>query len=157
MEHRLFRKKSIERISSPEEIHGYVHVTTPRLWMLLGAIALLLVGFVVYAATATMENVLPIQVELARYDIPEEDRVEGEEAYYTYITAELPATLQDQVKTGMTVRLGNEKGSVTWIGVQYDGSMILDIVPEHPIPLPDGIYDAELVLESTTPISFLWN
>ena len=47
MENGLFRKKSLERISSPEELHDYMRVTSPRLWMILAAIVVLLVGFIV--------------------------------------------------------------------------------------------------------------
>ena len=46
----------METISSPEQLHDYMRVTSPRLWMLLGAIVVLLVGFIAYASTATMEN-----------------------------------------------------------------------------------------------------
>lgn len=153
----VFRKKSMERISSPEELHDYMRVTSPRLWMLLGAIAALLVGFIAYASTATMENVMPIKVELQSEEIPEADRVEGESDRFTWITAELPVTAKDQVELGMTVRIGEEEGKVSWMAAQSDGSLLLDIVPDHYIPLPDGEYDAELILESVTPISFLWS
>ena len=78
MENGLFRKKSMERISSPEELHDYMRVTSPRLWMILGAIVALLVGFIVYASTATMENTMPITVSLTQYEIPEEEEVSEE-------------------------------------------------------------------------------
>ena len=78
MENGLFRKKSMERISSPEELHDYMRVTSPRLWMILGAIVALLVGFIVYASTATMENTMPITVSLSHYEIPGEDTASGE-------------------------------------------------------------------------------
>ena len=64
MENGLFRKKSLERISSPEQLHDYMHVTSPRLWMLLIAVAVLLIGFLAYASTATMENTMPIKVNV---------------------------------------------------------------------------------------------
>ena len=38
----LFRKKSLDRISSPEELHDYLRVTSPSLWMVLAAIMVLL-------------------------------------------------------------------------------------------------------------------
>ena len=63
MESQLFRKKSMERISSPEELHDYMRVTSPRLWMILAAIVALLAGFIVYASTATLENTMPLKVE----------------------------------------------------------------------------------------------
>lgn len=44
----LFRKKSIEEISSPEDLDDYIKVTTPGIWMLLGALLLLGAGALVY-------------------------------------------------------------------------------------------------------------
>ena len=58
MENQLFRKKSLESISSPEEMHDYMRVTTPRLWMLLTAIVVLVAGFIVYASMTTLENTI---------------------------------------------------------------------------------------------------
>ena len=43
----IFRKKSIERISSPEQLHDYIRVTTPGVWLVLIAIIILLVGVVI--------------------------------------------------------------------------------------------------------------
>ena len=54
MESGLFRQKSVERISSPEDLHEYMRVTSPRLWMILIAILVLLAGFILFASTATM-------------------------------------------------------------------------------------------------------
>ena len=154
----IFRKKSMERISSPEQLHDYMRVTSPRLWMILGAIVALLTGFIVYASTATMENTLPITVELIQYEIPAEDSENGEEVRYTGVLAFLPGSMKDQVNIGMTVRLGEKEGAVSWIGVQPNDEIVLEIQPNDPyIPLPEGEYEATLVLESTTPISFLWN
>ena len=72
MENPLFRKKSLDHISSPEELHDYMRVTSPRLWMILAAIIVLLAGFAVYASTATMENTMPIRVQVEHYDASED-------------------------------------------------------------------------------------
>ena len=45
----VFREKSLERISSPEQLHDYMRVTSPKLWMILTAAIVLIVGFVVGA------------------------------------------------------------------------------------------------------------
>ena len=156
MENGLFRKKSMERISSPEELHDYMRVTSPRLWMILGAIVALLAGFLVYASTATMENTMTIPVQVKQYEYEGNDGEEKE--YLTSIYAYLPDSMKDQVESGMTVRIGNEETKVNYIGVIEDGRIFLTIDPiDDYLPLPEGEYDAELVLESTTPISFLWN
>jgi threonine dehydratase len=44
MENGLFRQKSMDHISSPESLHDYMRVTSPRLWMILAAIVALLEG-----------------------------------------------------------------------------------------------------------------
>ena len=57
----------------------------------------------------------------------------------------------------MRVRLGKEEGTVSWITLMEDEiNLVIDMEHKN-IPLPDGEHDAVLVLESTTPISFLWN
>ena len=158
MENGLFRRKSMERITSPEDLHDYMRVTSPRLWMLLGAIASLLVGFIIYASTATMENTAPIKVQLHQDAVSQEEAADGKADKLTTVYAELPNAMMGQVEIGMKVRMGREQGKISWIGVQPDGTVAVDIAPDNAyIPLPDGEYDAELVLESTTPISFLWN
>ena len=57
MNHTLFRKKSVERISSPEQLNEYIRVSNPSVWMLLGAIVILLVG--VWDMTGRLDMTLP--------------------------------------------------------------------------------------------------
>jgi hypothetical protein len=164
MDNQLFRQKSIERISSPEELHDYMRVTSPRLWMLLGAIVLLLVGFIVYASTATMENVMAIKAEVENFGGVEDD---GTEWGWSSVSATLPLSMKDTVSAGMEVRIGGEKGKITLLNQQIatgdsgdEGGNLLFIYIEMEkknFQLPDGLYDADLVLESSTPFSFLWN
>lgn len=156
MKNGLFRKKSLERISSPEELHDYMRVTSPRLWMLLGAITALLVGFIVYASTATMENTMPIKVKVSQYEL--ETNAAGEMEYMTAIEAHLSRTMKDQVDSNMMVRIGRIEAKIAYVGVGENETIFLNIDPGMDyVPLEEGEYDAELVLESTMPISFLWN
>ena len=156
MKNGLLRKKSLERISSPEELHDYMRVTSPRLWMLLGAITALLVGFIVYASTATMENTMPIKVKVSQYEL--ETNAAGEIEYMTAIEAHLPHTMKDQVDSNMMVRIGRIEAKIAYVGVGENETIFLNIDPGMDyVPLEEGEYDAELVLESTMPISFLWN
>lgn len=159
MDNGLFRKKSMERISSPEELHDYMRVTSPRLWMILAAVVLLLVGFIVYASTVNMENVMPVKVLVEKYHLSAEESASGEERDGTMVYSELPADQLDVVKTGMTVRFRNESGYVSWISMFADEDLIQVVyeMEELNYPLAAGEYDAELVLETTTPIRFLWN
>ena len=74
----------------------------------------------------------------------------------------LPTSYKDVVETGMKVRIGSEEGKIEMIAMVHpeDGDQELELIitMDNPsLSLRDGEYDAELVLESTTPISFLWN
>lgn len=40
----IFREKSVKQVSSPEELNHYMKVTTPRVWIVLVAIVLVLAG-----------------------------------------------------------------------------------------------------------------
>ena len=44
----VFREKSMQRVSSPEELNDYIRVTTPSVWIVLLALVLLLVGILAW-------------------------------------------------------------------------------------------------------------
>ena len=56
MEQQLFRKESMERISSPEKLDDYLHVTTPAVWLVLAAAILLLAGLFAWSAATAVES-----------------------------------------------------------------------------------------------------
>ena len=153
MGNQLFRQKSLERISSPEELHDYMRVTSPRLWMILAAIVVLLTGFIVYASTATMENTMAIKAEVSNYRISDEN---GDETH-TMVTCTLPLSQMNLVTPGMKVRMVGMEGVASFIYTDEEEVGVVIEMEKAYLGLPDGTYDAELVLESTTPISFLWN
>ena len=51
----IFRQKSIDRVSSPEQLNDYIRVTTPSVWLVLVAIILLLAGMVAWSVFGTVE------------------------------------------------------------------------------------------------------
>ncbi|MGN1370464.1 MAG: hypothetical protein ACI4WX_16450 [Aristaeellaceae bacterium] len=55
MSESIFRQKSLDRISSPEEIDNYMRVTRPSLWLALGVIILLLAALILWSVTARIE------------------------------------------------------------------------------------------------------
>ncbi|MEG0909954.1 MAG: hypothetical protein RSB47_00915 [Ruthenibacterium sp.] len=51
----LFRKSSLDKISSPEQLNDYIRVTNPSVWVILGAIIALLVGVCIWGIFGTMD------------------------------------------------------------------------------------------------------
>lgn len=50
----IFRQKSIDRISSPEQLHDYIKVSSPSAWVVLTAIIVLLIGVLVWGMFGTI-------------------------------------------------------------------------------------------------------
>ena len=53
--HEQFRKESLERINSPEELKDYIRVATPSVWLVLLATAILLAGMLAWSVFGTVE------------------------------------------------------------------------------------------------------
>lgn len=62
MNDKIFRKKSIDRISSPESLNDYVKVASPSVWIILGGIIILLVGICVWGIVGRLETKVNIGV-----------------------------------------------------------------------------------------------
>jgi hypothetical protein len=89
----------------------------------------------------------------------DEGKEGAEPSKSTWVSATLPLAQKDYLQTGMLLRLGGETGRIDWIGTTADSesvNILFDMDHDY-FPLPTGEYDAVLVLETTTPISFLWN
>ena len=63
MNDKIFRKKSIDRMSSPEQLNDYIKVTNPGVWMALAAIVILLIGVCVWGVFGKLETKLTVAAE----------------------------------------------------------------------------------------------
>ena len=133
MDQQLFRKESIERISSPEELHDYMKVTSPRTWMILAGIVALLAGFMIYASVTTIESTTGVSVYSQN----------GE------ITAELNSDQQNVVGLNMPVRVNGKTGYVQ--DINQSEKMLLDVSFDGDSVLPDGYYELSVEDDGTLP------
>ena len=71
MDNKIFKKDSVEKISSPESLDDYIKVASPGVWMILAAVLILLVGVVVwgifgdiklYDKDGNLQEVKPISI-----------------------------------------------------------------------------------------------
>lgn len=51
----VFRKKSLKKISEPEDLHDYIRVTTPSVWIALIAVVLVLAGILGWMIFGTVD------------------------------------------------------------------------------------------------------
>ena len=137
MQNRLFRSKVMDRVSSPEQLHDYMRVTSPAIWMVLGAVIALLAGLLVLSCATNLETLLPAEAVVA-------DGV---------MEITLPASKADEVDDGMTVRVAGREVAIEYVRENEAG----ETVCTASLDVEDGTYDAEIVTDSVAPISFLLN
>lgn len=52
----IFREKSLSKVSSPEQLNDYIRVSTPAVWLVLGAIVLLLIAVTLWGFLGRLES-----------------------------------------------------------------------------------------------------
>lgn len=157
MDNQIFRKKNIERVSSPEQLNDYVRVSNPGVWMVLTAVIVLLFGICVWGVWGNLETILHTVC------ICQDGKM------ICYVSdREI-----DSVKSGMTITVQEKKytiSSISEVPVEIDekmdayalyiggfkaGDWVYEVIADT--ELSDGTYEAEIVTDSIHPISFLMN
>lgn len=157
MNDKIFRKKSVDRMSSPEQLNDYIKVTNPGVWMALAAIVILLVGVCVWGVFGTLETKLSVAAvsqdgQTVLY--VKEDNVAsvqenmsvyiGDETYKVTSVSAQPVAVTEEISE--YARHTGELSIGEWVYVvQIDGNM------------PDGVYKAQIVTDSVSPLYFVFN
>ena len=71
MSDQIFRKKSLDRISSPEQLNDYIRVANPGIWMILAAVIILLAGVCVWGIFEIPVKLKEEQLESAAFAVDE--------------------------------------------------------------------------------------
>lgn len=159
MKSQLFREKSLERVSSPEQLNDYIRVANPGVWIALAAVVFLLIGICSWGVFGRMDTVLPVAA------ITEGDRT----------VCYVKASDIGSVSPDMKVRLNGEEYGILQIAVQpievdaafpeylahvgefAQGEWVYAVVLDNPEGAAGGIYEAQIVIESISPMSFVIN
>ncbi len=143
MQSRLFRNKNVERIASPEQLQDYMQVTNPGIWTVLAAVIVLLAGLLAASALVKVEDTVAARAAVGGAGAP--------------IVMELATEEGSDIREGMPVRLAGQTGRVDYV---YEADGVLRVTAslnDGGEPLPEGLYDAQIVTETLSPISFLLN
>ncbi len=129
----VFRKKTLDRISSPEQLTDYLRVTNPGIWVVLAAVILLLAGIFAWSMVGTLETTAEAIV------IVEDHVAQIVPAGAEYLAAGMPLRVVEQefvIAAAETDDYGRVTGTAE-------------------VSLPDGTYEGTVVVDSTRPIDFL--
>ena len=138
MDETLYRKKSLEKISSPEALSDYLRVTSPTVWLILIAIILLLSGLLIWSSVASIDSFATGTAA-----------VEDGSMHIRFADEQIARN----VKVGMPVRVGEKESRVTSIGRDGEGK----IFASAETTLADGSYTAQVIFRRTQVLSLLFN
>lgn len=159
MKNQIFREKSIQRVSSPEQLNDYIRVANPGVWMIMIGIVLVLVGICVWGVFGQLDTLLTVGA------------VTGDDHTVCYVRAEDIS----RIDADMTVRLGEDEYEIAEIALQptqvgadfppyllhvgglSEGEWVYAVHLRGAHGTSGGIFTADIVIESIAPVSFLIN
>lgn len=157
MNDKIFRQKSVDKMSSPEQLNDYIKVTNPGVWMILTAIIVLLIGVCVWGIFGKLETKITVAA------------VSSGDAAVLYVKENDISS----VKKDMTVSI--DGNSYTIISVAGEPISVTDEISEYARHtgglsvgewvyvvkisenLPEGVYSAIIVTDSVSPFRFVFN
>ena len=134
----LFRKKSIERVSTPEKLNDYLKATSPAVWVALTAIILIIAGAVVWGITTYIHSAAKGTAEVKDGKL--------------VVVFDDPSQASN-VKEGLTVKVGGTSSTITSVGMNQEGK----IIAVADTTLADGTYTAEVRYKTTQLIKLIFN
>ena len=132
-EQTLFRKKTIDKISSPEQLTDYLKVTSPQMWLLLTGVVLILIAGLVFSVIKPIESVKDVRVVVS----------DGQ--------AQIVIADSSGIESGMPFRINGQEFVIESTETDAFGRS----VGLASVTLPDGAYDGKIVVEKTRPIQYL--
>ncbi len=132
----IFRKKSLERLSTPEDLTEYLRVTNPSVWIFLGAVIVLIVGTLMWAGFASFHS-----------RIYGNAKVEDGTAVVQF--DDQNAKVLEQ---GMPAEIGSSATTIESIGKDAKGNIVCICSTD----LPNGTYDFTATYKTTQILSLLF-
>ena len=156
MDNQLFRKKSMDKVSSPEQLNDYIRVSNPGVWIALMAVVVLLLGVCIWGIFGRLETTVGSAAVI-------KDGV---------MTLYIKEEHLGEVAAGMTVRVKEQEYLITSVETipktipegfdeymlhlsgMHVGEWVFGVTAMD-TDLSDGVYKAEIVIESIAPMSFI--
>ena len=129
----IFRKETLDRISSPEQLTDYLRVTNPGIWIILAAVILLLAGLFAWSAVGTLDTEENVKVVVEQH------------------TAWVISPGSENMKQGMPLHVAGNDYVISSAEMDEYGRAI----GKATVDLPDGTYDGTVVTETVHAIDFL--
>lgn len=155
MDKQLFRKSSIERVSSPEQLNDYVRVSNPSVWMILAAVIVLLIGVCVWGIFGRLDTKISAagvsENGVFTCFVNEKNAAEIKPGMDLYVDGNALTVLEISEKP-ISVNADMDE-YLLYLGNFSEGEWLYEITASGAVS--DGVYKAEIVTESVSPMSFV--
>lgn len=142
MSEKLYRKKALSKINSPEDLNEIICVTNPGVWLILTALLVLLLGALCWGIFGEIETTMPV------------DLIADVHGTFS-ITMSINEVMDRGIQEGMPVRVGVQKGNVTAVHlVEETNTVKIETNFSNPYCVQ---MSGELVTGYLHPIEFLLN
>ena len=153
----LFRKKAMDKIASPEQLNDYLRGTNISLWLILGAVIILLSGLGIWGVFGRLETRVDViaiswngeieafvnEKDISGISVGQKVYVDGEEHKVLSISNEVVSA---------EAHFSNDMVHLERL-TEQDMYYVLDLSGS----LPEGAYDAAIVKEEYPPLSLLFD
>lgn len=153
----IFRKQTLERISSPEELDSYLTVTGPGVWFTLLAVVVLLIGVFAWMIFGHLNTTLDVAVVSNANGVICYVPFEKTEAALKGERVKIAGAEYELKDAGFAPLLvdGSADVNVLNAGSLAEGDTVKPLRVDA--ALAEGIYSGEIVVETINPIKFIIN
>ena len=151
----LFRKKTLEKIESPESLNDYLKVTSPGVWLVLTTIVLFLIGACIWGIFGHIDSRTKAAVISENGSAVCLVPADGLQSVIQDRVISLNGSDYELAPDTVSPEVISEDTNIYWIlAGEYS---IGDIVYRIPLtdPLPDGVYSGTIITETISPFSLL--
>ena len=135
----VFRKSVMDRLSSPEELNDYLHVTRPTVWIALIAVIIVLVGAFVWSSVTYIDSYVDVTAQVK------------DGTMTVLLSRDTP--FLERIEVGQDVITGDTTTQIAGMGYREDGQ----IIASAPSSLSDGTYPAKIRFSKTQLLSMIFN
>ncbi|MBR2676072.1 MAG: hypothetical protein IKE28_04090 [Solobacterium sp.] len=150
----LFRDKSLEQFTAPEQLNDYIRVIRPSLILVLVAIIVLLCGIVLWGYFGSIDSHEDVTC------------VVNDGLIHTYISS----SLSNEISNSSTIMVSDKEYKIRTISNELKAGVLMDdaelayfqldpndyvIVLSGDCDLPDGSYQGKVIMARIRPISLI--
>lgn len=152
----IFRKESMDRVNSPEQLNDYIRVATPSVWMVLAAIIVLLVGVCVWGIFWHLDTRLDTfgvcrDGKLTCYLTEADISQMAENAFVSVDGSEYPVT----EVSAFSIAFSEAENAQLLPEGTFPADARIYVITAYAPQLQDGSYSLSLIVRRETPMSFV--